>query len=113
MRYHKDIGWPESLRIPKGIVQLYYSTHAKERFRGKYKGLLILPSFIKLTNQNIFEIETKDRKNCSKVAVRISYDENKDICIVLNPSTGMVVTLWTNLKKDKHELINTNKYSTP
>lgn len=113
MRYHKDIGFPESLRIPEGIVSLWYGVHAKERFEGKYKGQLILPSFIKLSTKNIFEVETDDGRICEKVAARISYDNKRDICVVLNPSTGKVVTLWINYKKDKHELVNTHKYNTP
>lgn len=113
MRYHKEIGFPPSLYIPEGIVRLWYSVHAKERFEGKYKGFLILPSYIKLTDKNIFEVETPDGKYCEKVAARITYDDKKDICIVLNPATGKVITLWINYKKDEHQLINKEKYDVP
>src|SRR5690349_10715741 len=98
MRYHKEFGFPPALRIPEGIVRLWYSVHAKERFEGKYRGFLILPSYIKLTKDNIFEVETDDNETCNKVAARITYDNKKDICIVLNPINGKVVTLWINHK---------------
>ena len=113
MLYHKDIGFPASLRIPEGIVQLWYSIHAKERFFGKYRGSLILPSFIKITKDNIIEATTENNINCKKVMVRTRYDERRDMCIVLSPYNGKVVTIWLNDKREVHEITDKSKYNIP
>lgn len=113
MLYHKEIGFPESIDIKEGMVNLWYSAHARERIEGRYKGFLILPSFIKITKNNVIEISTEDNITCDKVLVRTKYDEKKDICIVLLPHNGKVVTLWTNYRDDKHETLDKTKYNTP
>jgi hypothetical protein len=113
MLYHRDIGFPESLRIPTGTRALWYSTHAKQRFEGKYKGNLILPSYIKITSENVIEIATKNNIDCDKIVVRTNYDDRKDMCLVLIPNKGKVVTIWINNKDDKHESLNKEKYNTP
>jgi hypothetical protein len=113
MLYHKDIGFPASLRIPEGIVNLWYSGHAKDRIVGKYKGQLILPTFIKITKNNTVEVSTENNIVVNKLLVRTDYDNKKDICVVLNPDTGKVITLWINYKNDKHESLNRTKYDIP
>lgn len=113
MLYHKDIGFPESLDIKEGMVNLWYSAHARERIKGKYKGFLILPSFVKITKTNVIEVSTENNITCDKVLIRTKYDDKKDICIVFLPSTGKVVTLWTNYRNDEHKALNTTKYNKP
>lgn len=113
MIYHKDIGFPESLKVPEGIRNLRYSGHAKERFEGKYKGQLILPSFIRITKNNLVEVSTDDNIIINKVMVRTHYDNRKDICVVFNPNSGKVVTLWINRKDDAHDSFDKTRYTIP
>jgi hypothetical protein len=113
MLYHKDIGFPTSLDIPEGMVSLWYSAHAKDRIVGKYKGQLILPTFIKITKNNTVEVSSEDNITVNKVMVRTTYNEKKDICVVLIPQTGKVVTLWMNYKNDKHDTLDKSKYDKP
>jgi hypothetical protein len=111
--YHREIGFPDTLRIPEGRVDLWYSVHARERIEGKYKGFLILPSFVIINKNNVIEVGTDNNITCNKVLVRTSYDNKKDICVVCNPYNGKVITLWTNYKNDKHETLDKSKYDIP
>jgi hypothetical protein len=113
MLYHREVGFPSSLKLPQGRKNLWYSAHARERIEGKYRGFLILPSFIIINKNNIIEVGTENNVICNKVLVRTSYDDRKDICVVFNPNTGKVITLWTNYKNDKHETLDKTKYNVP
>jgi hypothetical protein len=113
MLYHKDIGFPESLKIPYGIVNLRYSHHARQRFKWKYREQIILPSYVRISESNVVEAGTEDGECCSKLMVRIAYDNRQDMCVVLNPYSGKVITLWINNKQDRHDLFDKTKYNQP
>lgn len=116
--YHKDIGFPESLIIPKDIIlKLRYTNHAKERMeRDNYK-LIVIPSVVKLTTDNVIEAYTEDNINLKKILIRVSYDRNRDIVLVLQPefkkSGAKVITFWLNNKKDNHSSTDKTKYTKP
>lgn len=110
MRYHKEIGFPTSLIVPKKMINLSYCEHAK--MRAKDRGSSILPSFVKLTEDNVIEVTTADNGAIDRVLVRTTYDKSKDICLVIAINTGKVITLWINSKRNMMDIDKT-KYDTP
>lgn len=126
--YHKDLGFPNTLHIPDFQVHLEYSHHAQERTKRKKLNqdgsesdtmlydLNLLPKMVRISKENIFEIETKNNKRCKKVLIRIKYDNKRDMILVLqilHKKLAKVVTLWLNARKDNHKTINMEKYTIP
>lgn len=56
-----------------------------------------------------FEIETTDNK-VSKYVIRISYDNERDISVVIRFNT--IITAWINHKEDIHKTLDKSKYTT-
>lgn len=116
--YHKEIGFPKSLLMPiEIVVALRYTNHAKERIeRNNYK-LIVIPHFVKVTSDNIIEGYTTDTINLEKIIVRIPYDRNRDIVLVLQPEfdkfKAKVITFWLNHKSDNHPSLDKTKYTKP
>lgn len=116
--YHREIGFPESLLVPYDIVlNLGFTNHAKERMiRDEYK-IIVLPTVVKLTKENIVEMYTEDKKTLVKVLMRVPYDYSRDIVLVIQPdftkNKGKVITFWLNHKKDQHPALDMTKYTKP
>lgn len=116
--YHRDIGFPASLLIPQDIVlNMGLTNHAKERLtRDDYK-ILVMPTVIKLTCNNIVEMYTEDDINVLKLLIRVPYDYTRDIVLVIQPnfktSRAKVITFWLNHKKDQHPSLDMTKYAKP
>jgi hypothetical protein len=117
--YHKDIGFPDTIIFPDDkLVTLSYTKHALDRRKRDEKKmqLKILPSVVRLKKDNVFEVNTEDDINLIKVSVRVPYDYNRDITLVLELLSGdraKVITFWLNHRNDKHENFSREKYSTP
>lgn len=123
MNYHIKIGFPDTLVIPEKTVYLTYTQHALNR-RQRYdneKKLMIIPSFVVLKKENIFEVHTEDDVKCTKVLVRTSYDRYRDITLVLDlliaPEAGKerarVITFWLNRKMDIPSDFKEGRYDIP
>jgi len=116
--YHKELGFPNTLVVPNILVNLQYTTHALERREreGKHDELKVLPTIVRVTPENVFEVNTFDNIHCKKVSVRINYDFKRDIILVLellSESKAKVITFWLNSKKDLHKNFNKDKYTIP
>lgn len=115
--YHKDVGFPDELEFPRGLkaeVDLHYGSHAREQAIVEKYGLLRLPYRIDLRKVEIFEVATRRGSNViSKVCVRMSHDQEKDIIIVFFVPDGFVKTVWANLKTDHHRTLNRSRYVDP
>jgi hypothetical protein len=117
MIYHKDIGFPASLVIPEVLLDLRYTRHAEERKnRDDYK-LLVVPTVIRITKQNIVEAVTEDNATLKKATIRVEFDRTRDIVLVLEPlfnvTKAKVVTFWLNNKRDTHQTLDKRKYTKP
>lgn len=113
--YHKDIGFPDDVNLPRGfspVVHLRYGGHAREESLVDKYGKLELPRAIDVRKVELFEIGVTGNV-VTKMAVRLSYDEKKDLVIVFKPSDGFVKTVWANLKTDQHKTLNRAKYIDP
>lgn len=112
--YHKEIGLPDTIIIPEALYHLHYTDHAIER-KNDYS-LLVLPTVVRTNKNNVFEIYTQDDIVCIKILVRVAYDRNRDISLVLEilpDKKTRVVTFWLNNKKDKHRHFNKERYVHP
>lgn len=117
--YHKNVGFPTSLLLPKElIIKLGYTTHAQERKQREQKyNISLLPSIVKITKENIIEAYTKDNQNLNKVRIQIPYDKRRNIIIILElflkTAFGKVITFWLNNKNHHHKNLNLQKYNKP
>ena len=113
--YHKDVGFPNDLDMPRGftpVMNLKYGGHAKEQALEDKYGAIQLPQRIDLRKGEIFEIGVKG-KVVTKLGIRFKYDDSRDIIIIVNPADGFVRTVWFNVAGDKHKTLDTSKYTKP
>jgi hypothetical protein len=113
--YHKDIGFPDDINLPQGfnpVMELSYGSHArKESMQDKY-GEMKLPSRIDVRKGDTIEIGVTG-KTVTKMVIRFSYDSERDLIMVIIPSSHFVKTVWFNLKTDQHKTLDRSKYSDP
>lgn len=112
--FHRDAyGFP-NIRIPSGTFALNLSPHAQQEARTDRYGAITLGLMpqVNIREQDIFEIEVV-RGTVIKITARISYDARRDIIFALIPQTGVVKTIWSNLKTDKHKTLDKKKYARP
>jgi len=113
--YHKDVGFPDDLDMPRGfrpVLNLKFGPHASEEALSDKYGEIRLPHRVDIRKGDIFEIGVRG-KVVSKLAVRFSYDDTKDIVLIINPADGFVRTVWFNKKSDAHKSLDTSKYAKP
>ena len=117
VRYHKDIGFPDALTLPRGfnpVVRLQYGSHSREEAIKEKYGVLNLPQRIDVRQTEIFEVATDKGSNViKKMCVRLPHDDKKDLIIVFMASNGFVKTVWANLKNDRHKTLNRANYAGP
>ena len=113
--YHKDIGFPDNINLPQGfnpVMQLNYGSHArKEAMEDKY-GEIRLPHRIDVRKGETIEIGVTGN-TVTKMVIRFSYDQTRDIVMVFMPKGNFVKTVWFNLKTDHHKTLDHSKYATP
>lgn len=107
--YHTDIFIPTDLKLPKGTIFLNYSRHAKRAAISDRYGHIPLPDAINLSDYKVIEVEVIEDE-VTKVLYRGQLDEERDLCIVLIPSSSFVKTVWVNLRSDTHRTLDTSKY---
>lgn len=114
MLYHK------ALTLPDNIDSIYdseyltrLSKHAKdESCNDKYKSFFI-PEIVIITDDNLIEVEINESGQFVKFMIRIEYDSDYDLCIVLQPETkdsALVRTAWLNKSSDNHYTLDESKY---
>ncbi len=113
--YHKDIGFPEHVRMPPGFtprIRLRYGGHARQEALVDRYGDLRLPDVVDVSKGTVIEVGVTGN-TVTKMVVRFSYDDKKDIVLVINPADGFVRTVWANEKNDTHSTLNRAKYIDP
>jgi len=114
--YHKDLGFPSSLVIPREVLlDLNYSLHAQERkVREEYK-VLVLPTIVKITDNNVIEAHSQDDVRPNKLMLRVHFDRTRDIILIVQPFfntfTAKVITFWLGHKYERKTPIK-EKYKT-
>ncbi len=116
-RYHRTIGFPSELQLPKGIINFRFSNHAKEAIKDdKYsKESLKVSSYLNLAYAEIFEVIIENNA-LKKFVCKTPYNETHDISmsIAIYPNqVFLLCTCWLNEKGDNHKSLNKLLYDKP
>lgn len=114
--YHRDIFLPPVVSaLANRQYNLAYTRHAlTEAVNDKLGALTHAPRSVKFQTYEIVEAELTDGE-VTKLVVRLSYDERRDLILVLrhfDDGAATVVTVWTNAIGDKHKTLNRKNYAT-
>lgn len=100
-----------NFRYPKSFIELKKSKHFYKRLVERGMFLDFIPSFVRITKDNVYSAKIiNDKKICS-ITLTIKYSDNKNIYISLNPYTGLAKTIWfrrygkRTIKKDNRQTI--------
>lgn len=112
MLFHKDLGLPSFLKLPKGEVTLVHSAHAKRAADSDRYGEIELPDSINLDGAEIIEVEASG-PNVLKAVYRIPYCFTYDLILVIIPENEscFLKTAWLNAANDKHETLDVSRYT--
>lgn len=94
--YRSDLNFPRHLKLKEGVVNLVYTSHALERFKERSKDV-VLPTWVNIKKEIVVRSYTKDDKNVDTCLVRLNYDENLYLFLLLD-NIGNVKTLWFKYK---------------
>ena len=61
----------------------------------------------------VFEVDVTPIGEVVKVAARVPYDMSHDLCVVVDPRDGTLITVWANETGDEHESLDASRYDTP
>lgn len=118
VKFHKDLGFPNSYEPPTGVRPVVYSQHAKDETNDQY-GAIPQLSRVNLDSMELIELKVNAKtKQVYRFLYRGELDDENDICLVLQPipnSGGKmrVVTNWINQKNDAHRTLRTEEYVIP
>lgn len=104
--YHKDVYLPLS---PSFSLLPRYSRHAQDAASNDRYGKLDLPKVLSTQDSELIELEVVNGK-AHKALLRKSYDSKRDLCVVVLIETGLVKTVWCNLKSDLHKTLKVERY---
>lgn len=111
--YHSDIGFPKGIKMPSGTRTLKYTRHALSAAQSdRYGNIDKLPNKINMSVYKPFEVKVDDGK-VTKVGYRVTYNDNFDLILIINPLNNKVITLWLNSKRDKHSTLQKGRYDIP
>lgn len=114
--YHPDVYMPKYVQdaLPtRGKMRVTSSEHAIEQ--AKERGFK-LPDVIDFADAETFEVQVNEDRftkqaKLTKIGYRVKYDEQNDLCLVINTFKATIVTAWLNGKADYHSTLFANKYS--
>jgi hypothetical protein len=111
MLYHSELGIPENIlkQLPKGLVVLTYSRHAKDSLYNDHYGIIPEYEFVDTRYAKVIEVEVENSKPI-KVVYRVSYQDDLDVCLAVALERGVVKTSWFNNKNDLHTTLDKSKY---
>jgi hypothetical protein len=85
--------------FPREMVNLIHTNHLEERMKERGIGLNILPTKVRVSEDNIHSAKTDDGVNLNSVVVRLKYSSTKFLFLCFNPIDGAVKTVWFRDKK--------------
>jgi hypothetical protein len=117
IKFHKDIGFfPCHVQEGKVLIEalkdrkLSFSVHSLNELTKEHEAVKI-GQFLRdytLNFNDVFELAINEGK-IEKIGFRVNFGEN-DVVFVINRAK-MIITLWTNDKKDFHKTLKTELYS--
>lgn len=117
VKFHKEIGFPTNFTPPQGVRQIVYSRHAQEEAMKDRYGDIPQMDQVNLSKMELIELKINaNTRKIYRFLYRTELDDNRDICLVLQPAGPgkmMVVTNWINERSDAHKTLNRNEYAKP
>lgn len=112
MIYNSSLpNFPQAVRnIPSKTFNPKYSSHAVEASGNDRYGKINLPSTVTFSGKDIFEIEIENGR-AIKFGIRVNYNEQYDLVLIVKEDSGIVKTVWLNDKSDNHQTLNKKRYS--
>ena len=105
--YEKELTKLEILEgnyiYPKDLVNLKPTKHVRERFLERGLEMDILPTVVRITEDNLYSGKTQDDKHLHSVVVRLFYSYSKDMYLCYNPFDGGLKTVWFRPTKRKRK----------
>lgn len=116
MLFNKAVFMPSIKENYKNFLdsEIVLSRHAKDRVLTKNIDINKIPSKLKFRNHDVIEIEVDETLTLKKIVVRMHYDEQRDMVVVLYTGAGVLklATVWLNYKDDKHDTLDVSLYCT-
>lgn len=110
-KYHVDIYMPETFLSMQFATLLRYTRHALEAAKGDRYGQINLPKVLDTRHAELVEVSLPRGKR-QRSLWRQWYDDQHDLCIVLEHDAGVVVTVWLNQRDDQHATLREEDYAT-
>lgn len=114
-RYHVELGIPARIELPRGILTLWPTEHARtEAARDKY-GPVELPLEIDTRQKKrvrLIEVTVDENERPVSALYRLRYDERRDLCIVVLFEERLIKTVWVNERSDTHQTLRRELYAT-
>lgn len=113
--YHREVGFPACVELPKGKFSLEWSEHAQQQCVMDINGAIKVTPTIILDPYRIFEVQLSQDQKIEKFAYRTRYNGRCDITYVFIPQGEnlFIKTVWLNRRSDKHFTLDVSKYDTP
>lgn len=110
--YHYTLGLPKGFSGNVGTVALKYTRHAVEASQNDKYGPIKLPSQIDTSQALCVEVYLQDGA-VSKLVYRVQQSGPCDLVLVVVPDgrAFKVLTVWKNLRVDRHETLQAWKYT--
>lgn len=109
--YHKELGFPQNITLPKGPIRLVWSNHAKQEAASDKYGKIAISEQIVIDPYRIFEIEVNEMGELVKFLYRTRHDAKNDIVYAIFARENVVKTVWLNRRSDKHSTLQREKYA--
>ena len=113
--YHRNIFWlnhfdieSKQLLLSVERVSNHLFEHIERRHDISVQSLLNIVQGLYTKAIRPFEVEVDDNNKVVKIVIRVPYDNDKDISMVIRD--GFIVTYWFNDKTDRHKTLDKSKY---
>ena len=109
MKFHKDIYLPPEVTKLSFSCLLKYTRHALNEAQSDRYGTIDLPAVFDTRTAEPIDATIREGK-VQRVLYRMDYDQDKDLCMVIEPHSRTAVTVWLNEKNDEHKTLDKSKY---
>jgi len=110
MLYHRRIGFPTNVELPRGIHRIRYSEHAIKAAATDY--IICLPMAVDFSKVKLIELEVINDK-ATKAVVRIPQGDYHLVLALTLTQFGPLTcrTVWENHKFDNHKTLRRSAYA--
>lgn len=96
---------------PEDLIELIPTKHFWDRLIEREEGVLLIPTKVRVTPENIHSGKSRDGKTLHSVVIRLEYNKFRLIYMCFNPYDGGLKTVWFADKK-KYRNHDTNVQTT-